>query len=140
MKKLILLVLLVSLFAACKKKDKTCKPDMPGLSGSHRITAVTYKADASAAEQNYYDILYPDACQKDDVVIFKSDGTYTFTDAGVQCTPASNDTGDWSVSSNTITIDGDPFSIQSFNCSTLVILLEDFNVVGDQVKYTFTRQ
>ena len=140
MKKLILFVLLVSLFAACKKKDKTCKQDMAGISGSHRITAVTYKTSASGAEQDYYNQVYPDACQRDDLLILNSDGTYTFTDAGVKCVPAGDDTGTWSISGNVATIDGQPFPIQSFNCSTFVILGADFNVPGDQIKYTFTRQ
>ena len=141
MRKLVLFVLCVSLFTACKKnKDKTCTQDMAGISGSHRITAVTYKASASATEQNYYDILYPDACEKDDVVTFKSDGTYTFTDAGVKCDPAGDDSGTWGVSGNTITVDGDLFTIASFNCSTLVVSITDFATAGDEIKYTFTRQ
>ena len=140
MKNPIVFILLLTLFAACKKKDKTCKQDTAGISGSHRVTTVTYKASASSAEQDFYNQLYPDPCDRDDLVILKTDGTYTFTDAGVQCVPTSDDTGTWSVSGSTVSIDGDPYIIESFNCSNLVILATDFNVPGDQIKYTFTRQ
>ena len=140
MKKLIIFVLFASLLASCNKKDKTCNQDAAGVSGTYKITAVTYKATAGSAEQDYYSFLFPDACQRDDQWIFSSNGTYVYSDAGVKCVPPGDDNGTWSINGNTITIDGDPATVQSFNCSALVVVATDINVVGDQLKITFARQ
>jgi len=136
--KRILFVLLVSVLFSCKK-DKKCNQDMAGIAGTYRITAVTYKASAGAPEQDYYTTVFTDACERDDQVTFGATGTYTFTDAGVKCVPPGDYTSTWSSTGSSMTIDGDPATIQSFNCSTLVITGTGFITAGDQIKLTFTR-
>ncbi len=57
MKKLVVFVFLVFSFASCKKdKDSgyTCTQDMAGFSGTYKVTAVSYKANTAAAEQDFY--------------------------------------------------------------------------------------
>src|SRR5687768_18413766 len=105
MKKLIVFVLAVSLLVSCKK-DEVCNQDMAGVSATYRITAVTYKANSTAPEQDFYNQFFTDACERDDLIILNSNGTYVFTDAGVRCVPPGDDNGTWSISGNTITIDG----------------------------------
>jgi len=139
MKKLTLLVLTLSLLASCKK-DKNCNKDMAGVSGSYKVTAVTYKSTPTGTEQDYYSTFYTDACEKDDIITLNSNGTYVFTDAGVKCVPSGDDTGTWNVSGNNITIDGQTEQIESFDCSRLVILEVDVNIAGDRLKIVLTRQ
>ena len=141
MKKLIVSVLLVISFTACKKdKDKSCTQDMAGISGSHKITAISYKASSSSSAQDYYNAIYTDPCEKDDIVTFKSDGTYNFTDAGVKCDPVGDDSGNWSQTGNTLTFDGQALNIKSFDCNKLVLSSTGYNTPGDEIDYTFTRQ
>jgi len=139
----ILLIAITSLFViACKKKknDSSCATDVASISGAYKITAATYKANASAAEQDYFNILFADPCQRDDIYTFQTNGTYELKDAGTVCSPAGDSNGTWSVSANTMVIDGDATAIESFDCKTLVIVNTDTNVTGDQLKLTLTKQ
>ena len=140
MKKIIIFVFSVSLIASCKKDKDTCNQDMAGMSATYRITAAPYKASPTAAEQDYYNQLFTDPCERDDLLILNSNGTYTYTDAGVKCVPPGDDTGTWSVNGNIFTIDGEANTIQSFDCSSLVFTEVDIFVSGDQLKLTLTRQ
>jgi hypothetical protein len=152
MKKVIIFCFAATLFVSCKKDKQSnppsqvCKQDMAGISGTYKNTAVAYKASPTAVEQDYYTAFYPDACERDDLYILQPNGTYTYSDAGTQCSPSGSYTGTWSANGNAGTY-STPFgtfavTIQSFNCTTLVLLLLDFSGTGsgDQLKLTFTRQ
>lgn len=138
MKKLVF-VLLVPIFFSCKK-DKTCNRDMAGISGTYKVTAFLYKANSATAETDIFVQEVPDACDRDDTYTFHSNGTVTFTDAGIKCVPSNDDTGTWSLTGNTMTVDGSPNTIFSFNCSSLVFIETDYNVAGDRLLIVLTRQ
>ena len=141
MKKLIIFPLAFFLLTSCSKdKDKSCKLDAASLSGSYRVTGAKYKANALATETDYYSQLYADACERDDIVTLNSNGTYTFTDAGVKCTPPGDDTGTWSFSGNTLTIDGVAENVDNFNCSALTISASNIVNTGDKLTLTLTKQ
>jgi hypothetical protein len=141
MKKLINYSLVLVLFVSCSKdKENTCKLDSASLSGSYKVTAAKYKASSSAPETDYYNQLYSDACEKDDIVTLNTNGTYTFTDAGVKCTPSGDDTGTWSLSGNTLTIDGGAENVDSFNCSALILSASNVINIGDKLTITLTKQ
>jgi hypothetical protein len=113
---------------------------MAGIAGTYRVTAVKYKASSSSAEQDYYNFVFSDPCERDDTHTFNANGTYIFTDAGTKCVPPGDFTSNWTLSGNTMTVDGDPGNIESFNCSTLVVSSTDAIIVGDKITVTFTRQ
>jgi len=142
MKKIIILSFSTVLFiAGCKKnKESSCTTDTASISGSYKITGATYKASASAAETDYFFILFPDVCQRDDVYTFKTDGSYQRKDAGTVCSPNGDDVGTWSVSGNTMMIDGDPTTIKSFDCKNLVIVNTDIQTPGDELKIALLKQ
>lgn len=128
---------------SCKKNtnnNSSCTTDATSISGSYKITAYTYKQSASSPEIDYYSTLFPDACERDDVLAFSANGTYQKTDVGIVCSPPENDNGTWSLASNTITINGDPDTIESFNCKTLVVGSPDFLIPGDKLKITLIKQ
>jgi hypothetical protein len=130
-------------FISCKKdKDKTpaCATDVSSISGSYRFTAYTYKETPSSSEVDYFPIVFPDACERDDVLSFGSNGTYTITDAGTVCSPSGGDNGTWTLLGNSMNIDGDLTTIESFDCKTLVLANNDVNVTGDKLKITLTKQ
>jgi len=139
----IVLAITVVIGISCKKdKDKSssCATDVASISGSYKITAYTYKQTPSSPEQDYYDIIFSDPCERDDVLTLNSNGNFAFTDAGVVCSPSGDYSSTWSLSGNTITIDGDPATVESFDCKTLTVSSTDAFTTGDKIKITLTKQ
>jgi hypothetical protein len=139
MKKFLLVSLVAGMGLSCKKNN-SCTTSAGSLSGPYRITAYTYKSSPSAAEVDYYNVIFSDPCERDDIYTFNSNGTYHITDAGIVCSPPTTDDGTWALSGSTITIDGDPATIQSFDCHTLVLVNNDTQAAGDQLKITLVKQ
>lgn len=141
MKKTILIILAALFLFFCKKDKETCIINASSISGSYKITAVTYKASATAAETDYFNILFPDACERDDVFTFIAGGTYHIADVGIVCSPSGDDNGTWSLSGTTsMLIDGDAVELESFDCKKLITVNTDTQVSGDRLKLTLTRQ
>ena len=141
MKKLLFFSFGLIILSSCNKdKDKTCNRDMAGISGTYKITAVRYKATPTSAEADYYAAFFPDACERDDSYVFNSNGTFAYNDAGVVCTPSNSYTSTWSVSGNTMTVDGDAGNIDDFNCNSLTLSISDYFNTGDKLTFVFTRQ
>ena len=145
MKKTTFIFLAVVVLFSCKKDPKndpqSCTISTASISGPYKITAVTYKANATAAEQDFFNTLFVDACRRDDVYTFKEDGTYKLTDAGTVCSPSGDDNGTWTLSGTaTMQIDGDDAAIESFDCKKLILVNTDIDLPGDKMKITMTRQ
>jgi Lipocalin-like domain len=141
MKKTILSLLVVSsILFGCKKDDKndTCELSSASIVGTYKLTALTYKASASATPVDEYASFA--ACEKDDLTIFNANNTVTFSDAGVACVPNGNDTGVWTLSANQLTVDGDVSTVTSFSCSGMTITFTSSVVVGDITTATFVKQ
>lgn len=130
----------ITLFA-CQKDpvQPTCTTSTAGIAGTYKLTASQYKMSAASAPVDY--LPFMDACEKDDLLQLKNDGTYIYTDAGITCSPNGSDNGNWSVTGNTITSDGIiSGTIQSYDCKTLVVYVENVNVPGDRFTQTLARQ
>ena len=139
MKKLLAIALCAFILVSCKK-DKKCNADAAGISGNHRVTAVTYRTSPTSPETSFYDFFFPDACDRDNIIVLNANGTYELIDAGTVCSPSSSETGTWTVVGSTINIDGEIATIASFDCDNLVMVQNDYFNVGDQIKITLTRQ
>lgn len=142
MKKILLSALVLSIaFTSCKKDDvKVCDLNATNLVGSYKTTAITYKADAATpAVDIFNDPLFYDACEKDDLLIFNANNTITFSDAGVVCTPAGNDTGVWTLAGSTVTIDGELATITSFSCSGMTATIAG-TTAGELTTITLVKQ
>jgi Lipocalin-like domain len=138
MKRILFFVSLAALTLISCKKDKDCETSTDSLSGNYRQTAIKYKQTPSSTEQDFFSTL--DACEKDDILSLASNGTYNYQDAGTTCFPNGSYSGTWSYSGSTITVDGDAATIQSFDCSTLVIYITDAIVPGDRITTTLVKQ
>lgn len=132
-------------FASCQKdksSDDGCKTDMPHMAGTYKLTAVKYKASTTATEQDY--LPYMDACETDNLVGLSANGTYTYSDVGVKCTPDNSGTGTWSIKGSTFICEEndmlDQGIISSFDCKQLVIYKDDLIVKGDKMTITLTKQ
>ena len=127
---------------SCKKDPKpepACSISMTGLSGAYKLTALKYKQNATAPEIDY--LAFMDACEKDDIVTLKSNGTYDYNDAGTVCTPNGTDNGTWSITGNTLTSDGTMNgTISSYDCKTLIYYAENVNAAGDRLTFTMVKQ
>ena len=141
MKKTILIILAALFLFSCKNHEANCVTTTETVSGSYKVTTATYRTSASAAEMDYIPVLFPNTCERDDVITFNANGTYRFADVGVVCSPAGDNNGTWSLTGiNSMTIDGDAVILESFDCKKLVFVNTDTQVSGDLLKLTLTRQ
>ena len=140
MKKTTIFIFFVVLVFSCKEKPLECSTSVANISGSYRVTAYGYKQTPTSPEEDYYPIIFPDDCDRDDIYTFLSNGTYQMKDAGLVCSPPDDETGTWTFDGNALTIDGYPAAIQSFDCKTLIISTADINVPGDKLKITMIKK
>lgn len=140
---ILLFTIAVAIGISCKKDDdkKTaaCTTDVASISGPYKITAYTYKQTPTSPEEDMLATFFDD-CERDDVFSFNSNGNYAVADVGVVCSPSGGYSGTWSLSGNSMNVDGDIYTIESFNCKTLVLVSNDAIVTGDKIKLTLTRQ
>ena len=136
-KHLLAVILLFTVLIGCKKDDD-CDLSNERLVGSYRLTALTY-TPSGGATQNVY-LTYLDACERDDIFVFNANATANYVDAGTTCVPANNYVVAWSLSGNSLNIDGELFNVASFDCSAMVLTLTDPSAPGDVLTFTYTRQ
>jgi hypothetical protein len=145
MKKFFFLGLVISVIVSCKKPPvdpvEVCQTDAASIIGSYKIIACTYKGGPQFPEINYMYTLFPDSCDRDDIYRFNANDSYQIMDIGLVC-PISNDyAGTWKfISSTSLAIDGDPIILESFDCTTLVIVNTDTQQPGDRLKLTMRKQ
>ncbi|MDZ4794068.1 MAG: lipocalin family protein [Bacteroidota bacterium] len=140
MKKIIYSAIITAFFVTACKKDPECTTSTSTLSAAYKITSVRYQMTPALAESDYFNLLFPDPCDRDNLYTFKENGSYTITDAGTICSPSGDDSGTWSLTGTTMTVDGDPVAIESFDCKTLVLVNTDTQVAGDKLKLILTKQ
>ncbi len=148
MKKLVFAPLaLLFLFACKKEKDEdnnnnNCPVSMASLSGTYKIQSIKYKANSAAPEIDVFGTF--DDCQKDDLYTLNENGTATYEDAGVECGVNGDDTGTWSLSGNTVNISvgGEAITgtLQSFDCTNLIVVTENYMGPGDKATFTIRKQ
>jgi hypothetical protein len=135
-------LVLSSLFFSCKKEktlETNCSINMQNLSGTYKLVAMQYKASPNTAEIDY--LPFMDACEKDDDIILKPNGTYNYNDIGISCTPNESDNGVWALNGNLINSDGIMNgTIKSFDCKTLVFYLDDYNMQKDRITVTMAKK
>jgi hypothetical protein len=95
----ILLTASVLGLSSCKKdKNDISAVTVQNISGTYKLTAYTFK-EGNLPEENLLAMM--DACEKDNPISFKSDGTYSIPDVGIVCTPPENFSSTWSLSNAT---------------------------------------
>ncbi|MGO4288986.1 lipocalin family protein [Chitinophaga sp. RAB17] len=129
------------IFACKKEKSSTpeCSINVTSLSGAYKLTALQYKASATAAPVDYLAFMEP--CEKDDIITLKSDGTYKYNNAGTVCESDKIGDGTWQLSGNTLTSDGQlNGTIASYDCKTLTYYVENSIQPGDKLVFTMVKQ
>jgi hypothetical protein len=128
----------ISSFSACTKTTKNyTKEDLIGT-----YTIISIRGTANSGPEQDLTNIYLDDCQRDDLMVLKSDLSLQVVDAGTTCVPSSNDnTGDWSVSGSTFFWNGEPYHIKSLTNTTLVVdQTTTSNGVTEVITVTFTRR
>lgn len=135
---------LVLLIGACKKDEKSTTELL--VDHQWRITAFT---SDPAVDWTGTGVLVTDvfsqfeACEKDDLTIFKSGGVVNFDEGAIKCDPSNpqTETGTWALSADekTLTVEGDSYEIVTLNENTLKIkYLEDPGPGFPKYTYTVT--
>lgn len=142
MKKLFVFPFVLMVIFSCKSDppEPPCTTTATSVSGSYKITAYRYKATPASTEVDYFAIIMPDACERDDIYTFNANGTYSRTDGGAVCIPSGNGLGTWALSGNIMTVDGDQTIVESFDCKTLILVNTDTHIAGDILKFTLAKQ
>lgn len=147
MKKIRLATLLFAastlLFSSCRKEpaNTTCTTSSTTIAGTYKVLAISYKVNSTAGEVDYFKAPYLESCERDDLIIYNTNGTYEYKDAGTVCNPIGTDYGTWAfVGETAMQMDGDDIIIESFDCKTLVIINSNTQVPGDKLKITLARQ
>ncbi|HWJ91539.1 MAG TPA: lipocalin family protein [Flavisolibacter sp.] len=128
-KTIIALSFIAILFSSCKKDNDSPKqvtPTQENLTGTYIITAA--RVGNGGAYVNVFNNPDPNAnffepCERDDQYKLNANLSYAVIDAGTACSPTTaDDTGTWSLTSATsITMDGEVYTIKSFDGTTLVV-------------------
>ena len=136
----ILLFIAALAFSSCKKKDKvnTCDLTEANFIGSYKAESIKYKLSPTTPEIDGSLII--DACVLDDITTFNADHTFTYIDAGTQCSPPDDDSGTWSLSGNILTFKGKQQFIDIFDCNGFTFSQTDYNTPGDKITVTAKKQ
>lgn len=152
MKKAFIALLMGVTIISCSKDDDDDSSSGSSLTNTQKISR-TWKATSMTGEvmynnQSYYSedlFVYFDDCDKDDLIIVASDGTYQETEGATKCDPNDPDvigSGTWAFINNDSKIvlsDGlfsDTMDLVSPSATTMVVSQEDY-WDGDST-YVFT--
>lgn len=138
MKKILLpLLLFIStsslLIPSCSKKSDDPAYTKENLAGTYIL--ISYKAGLNGMPEEDVTDTYFESCELDDQYTLHTDGSYDYVDAGTACDPNGSDSGTWTLSGNTINIDGIEGNISQFDGTNLVV---KGSIQQSGVTYTFT--
>lgn len=124
MKKSILSLAVVALlFSSCNKNDddeKNLAISKENIAGNYKITSIKLNGTEVYTE-------YTEPCQRDDVFNFKTDFTYSYTDAGTQCDPNGSFTdGEWNLSgTNSLEYFGEVYTIDKLTNAIMQVSISE---------------
>lgn len=145
MKGMLFLLSLCVTLMCCKKNDivttEPCPVQQSTVAGKYLITAIKYKANSSATEQDFFTIL--DDCLKDNTYELKRDSSVILGDGANICSgpPPPGSITVWYLSPDKkkFVLDAE-YDIKSYDCTHLVVTQNDFLTSGDTRTVTFTKQ
>lgn len=120
-------------FTACNKEVELPETTNESIAGIYKVTAMTMETPAGS--RNLFETL--DDCQKQSRQILEANSSYRLIS---ECDASENETGSWGVNGKTITINGVPGELISFNGRDLVIAFDQFLGMRGRMTETLTRQ
>jgi hypothetical protein len=123
------------IFSGCGKDDAkttTCDLNAGNFVGSYKITSELFNGVEIHNTTNY------DPCELDDLLIFNTNGTYNYSDAGTVCSPSGDDSGVWSLVGTNLIVDStDMGTVSDFSCTGFKFTVQDST---DTFIVTFAKQ
>jgi hypothetical protein len=122
---------------SCSKPDKfECEVNVASIAGTYKLVSLTYVSGGQEADV-FKDF---DDCEKDNLFIFNSDGTYKYTDAGLSCNSNEDINSTWSLQGKSLIVDGMATTIKKFNCSQLTVEGNGVMTAGDKLVAVYNKQ
>lgn len=118
--------------AGCKKDDKNCDLNAGNIVGDYVLTSVKENGVEVFNDPSYFE-----PCERDDIYTVLSDGSYTITDGPLVCSGSSADSGFWTLSGSTFSLDGESGTISDFSCSGFTLTIQEPGYVD---VYRFAKQ
>ncbi len=139
MKKLafISISIITLLSTGCKKDNETCTLSSTSIVGNYKIASILYKADAQTPAVDQVTLMDP--CEKDDIISFLANGTWTQAEGVTSCNPANSDNGSWSLVGSVFSLDGDAYTISNFSCTEMTINQSD-PTIGESTAIRLIKQ
>lgn len=147
----IILAFVIGASVSCKKDDDSDPSKTDQLTGKNfRVTAMVINPAVVVEGIEFSDFYaFMDACTKDDITVFKTDGTVTFDEGATKCDAGDPQTtsGTWEFQDNEtklkVVSDGETeiFNIIELTSSKLKIsydIVEDFGNGEETYTYTIT--
>lgn len=132
MKKVLIAFSVVAFVAACKKSEDNNTPTnltvtKANIAGTYKVTAATFTPDGTTVDVDVFsDTSIYKTCKKDDLLKFDTASYYTYTDAGVVCSPnGSTAPSLYSLSANVLTYAGKDYTVASLTSAQLIITRRD---------------
>jgi hypothetical protein len=110
-------IVLLTVISCQKEENLNTEITVASLSGTYGLTALTWTYGGTT--YNIYDSL--DACDRDNLTKLNTDMSLNFIDAGIVCSPPTDDNGEWSLSGDSLYFDNLAVKIESFDGTTLVL-------------------
>jgi hypothetical protein len=135
-------LLLTLLFVSCKKdKDNDCDINITTVSGTYYLESIWYRLPSGFEEEVTANFM--EACEVGDTYTLSENGVLVYTDTGGACDPNGTETTTWTLSGNAISIPAGVLAatgnIESFDCSTLIIVGPNTAQPGDRTTFTFKK-
>ena len=139
MRKLYALLVILFLFASCKKSNSGCSLSSASILGTWKVTAEKSAITGTSIFVDTYS-QWPD-CEKDNTFTFASDGTLTVSEGAFICSPSAASTVNWSLKGNTlVTSTGDDYvTVTGFSCSQMELTVTNL-LNGYTDIQTYTKQ
>ena len=124
--------------------NSSCTLNSTSIVGTYKIIAATYQEDATSAPID--DFATWELCQKDNLLIINSNGTYVFSEGTLSCNPSDVETGTWVLNGNALvtttsgTTISDYQTLSDFNCTTFKLTDILDPTTGETGVLTFQRQ
>ena len=110
---LALLCLLTATSCKKEKGEEKIQLNTTTVSGNYKVTAITMLTGTVESDVRPF---FMEPCEYDDIIQFKTDKTFMVTDAGMKCSPASNETGTWDLpGNNKFILDGEETEVKKWD-------------------------
>jgi len=129
-----MLCLLTATSCQKEKGEEKVQLNTTAVAGNYKVTAITMLAGTVESDVRPF---FMEPCEYDDLIQFKTDKTFIVTDAGVRCSPPTDETGTWDLpGNNKFILDGEETEVKKWDGKELHLTTSE-TVNAQQATITF---